>query len=183
MKTHKVVLIGGPGTGKTTIINTLMERGCCCLEEVSRQITKEAQKQGVTQLFLKDPFLFSQKLLDGRIQQYKNSENIKQKLCFFDRGIPDVGAYIEYNDDEIPNHYIKANKKHRYDQVFYFPIWKEIYLSDNERYESLEEAIEIEQYIVKTYKDLGYDLIEVPKDTVEVRVDFILNKIKNVDAK
>ena len=47
MERKRIVITGGPGTGKTTIINSLIESGYSCMEEVSRQITLEAQKNGV----------------------------------------------------------------------------------------------------------------------------------------
>ena len=56
---QKIVLIGGPGTGKTTIINELIKRDFCCMPEVSRAVILKAKKQGVEQLFLTEPLLFS----------------------------------------------------------------------------------------------------------------------------
>ena len=38
MKTQKIALIGGPGTGKTTLIDALKTKGYGCMEEISRQI-------------------------------------------------------------------------------------------------------------------------------------------------
>jgi predicted ATPase len=58
LKTQKIALIGGPGTGKTTLINALKTKGYNCMEEISRQITLEAQEKGIEQLFLEDPLLF-----------------------------------------------------------------------------------------------------------------------------
>ena len=55
MDTQKIALIGGPGTGKTTLINALKAKGYNCMEEISRQITLEAQEKGIDQLFLEDP--------------------------------------------------------------------------------------------------------------------------------
>ena len=51
------VIIGGPGTGKTSIIDELKARGYCCYPEISREVTMEAKKQGIDQLFLEQPHL------------------------------------------------------------------------------------------------------------------------------
>ena len=67
MQKEIIVIIGGPGTGKSSIINGLVAKGYCCYPEISREVTLEAQKRGIEQLFLEDPLLFSQMLLDGRI--------------------------------------------------------------------------------------------------------------------
>jgi len=58
----KIVIAGGPGTGKTTLINHLKIRGFLCYNEISRQVTLEARKAGIEQLFLTEPLLFSKKL-------------------------------------------------------------------------------------------------------------------------
>lgn len=177
MGLQRILLAGGPGTGKTTVINELKKDGYCCFDEVSRQVTKAAQEEGITQLFLKDPLLFSEKLLEGRIADYKKANIHTDKLYFYDRGIPEVIAYMDYRNENVPNKFHAAENHYRYDIIFYFPVWEAIYSSDNERYESLEEARAIAVYIKKKYKDLGYSLIEVPKVGPTERKDFILNSI------
>jgi predicted ATPase len=172
-----ILLIGGPGTGKTTIINQLTEKGFCCYPEISREVTLAAQKNGTDQLFLSNPLLFSELLLQGRINQFKNAINEPHKLVFIDRGIPDVLAYMNFIGDIYPNHFETACKNYIYNKIFVLPVWKEIYISDNERYENLDQAIEIQKHLVETYKKYGYNLIEVPKDTVQNRIDFILENL------
>lgn len=178
-KALKILLIGGPSTGKTSAINILKEQGYTCFEEVSREVTKKAQEEGITQLFLTEPLLFSEKLLEGRIKQHQEAEKSNEAFVFLDRGIPDVSTYLDYKSTNYPSMFTEANEKYKYDKVFIFPIWDEIYLSDNERYESLTEAKEIQQLLVKTYQDLGYTLTEVPKLPIAQRIQFILNQLKH----
>ena len=45
MKKELVVITGGPGTGKTTIIDALIEQGYACFPEISRKITLNAKKK------------------------------------------------------------------------------------------------------------------------------------------
>ncbi|HEA29341.1 MAG TPA: ATPase, partial [Leeuwenhoekiella sp.] len=85
---ERIVLIGGPSTGKTTLINALAQRGYTVFEEISRQVTKAAQDEGISQLFLTEPLLFSEKLLKGRIDQFKAATQIKDDFVLYDRGIP-----------------------------------------------------------------------------------------------
>ncbi|TQD39168.1 AAA family ATPase [Haloflavibacter putidus] len=179
MQTEKILIIGGPGTGKSTALSYLKAKGYLCFPEISREVTKEAQRKGVKQLFLDKPLLFSEKLLEGRIKQFKEADESNQKFIFIDRGIPDVTAYMDYHQDDYPSFFTEANKEYRYSKVFLFPIWEEIYASDNERYESLEEAKIIQNHLIKTYENLDYKLIKVPKASVEKRVNFILDKLKN----
>jgi predicted ATPase len=96
LNTKKIALIGGPSTGKTTLINALRSKGYNCMKEISRQITLEAQEKGIEQLFLKDPLLFSEQLLLGRQKQFMEADSLNEDVVFFDRGLPDVVAYLYY---------------------------------------------------------------------------------------
>lgn len=179
MKQQKILFIGGPGTGKSTLLHFLEQNGHCCFHEISREITLAAQKKGIDQLFLTEPLLFSELLLEGRIEQFRAVENSTEKRVFIDRGIPDVTAYLDYTNLDYPDFFREANKKYRYDKIFIFPIWKEIYNSDNERYETYEEALQIQNHLVAAYENLGYKLIQIPKATVEKRAEFILKQLDN----
>ena len=178
MQKEIIVIIGGPGSGKTSIINKLIAKGYCCYPEISRQVTLKAKADGIDQLFLTNPILFSEMLLDGRIQQFQNAQNEKHKIVFIDRGIPDVLAYMKFIGDDYPENFELACRENKYSKIFVLPPWEEIYVSDNERYESYEQAQEIHNHLVDTYKSYGYNLIEVPKETVENRVLHILDKLK-----
>jgi len=175
---HKIVITGGPGTGKSTVINELLQLNYSCMPEISREITIQAQKNGIDQMFLKKPLLFSQLLLEGRVQQYKDANNKKSSIVFFDRGIPDVHGYMNYLGVDYPKQYKKMSEQYKYTQVFMMPPWQQIYKSDNERYESYEQSLAIYNHLVKTYKNLNYNIIEVPTGTVHKRVNFILNMLK-----
>lgn len=176
---HKeiVVLIGGPSSGKTTLIEALKQKGHTCYPEVSREVIKEAQEQGIEQLFLENPLLFSELLLEGRKKQFKEALNEESNIVFLDRGIPDVLAYMHYIGDSYPSFFDKACQEHTYTAIFVLPPWEEIYVSDTERYENYEQAVLIHEHLLETYKSYGYSIIEVPKDTVENRVNFIMKHL------
>lgn len=177
MSRKKIVITGGPGTGKSSIINELINRGYTCLEEISRQITLDAKKEGVDQLFLTNPLLFSELLLKGRQQQYIDANNLNADVVFLDRGVPDVLAYMDFIGDSYPQYFVDACKNNIYDCVFILKPWQEIYISDNERYESFEQALEIHEHLLKTYTLYNYELIDVPFNTIDKRVDHILNTL------
>ena len=177
MKKELIVITGGPGTGKTTIINTLIEQGYSCFPEISRQITLEAKKQGIEQLFLEKPLLFSELLLEGRKKQHQLATEDVAEIAFIDRGIPDILAYMHYIGDSYPAFFDHASREHRYSKIFILPPWEEIYESDEERYENFEQAKLIFDHLKETYLHYGYNLIEVPKGNVDERVEFILNQL------
>jgi predicted ATPase len=172
-----VVIIGGPSSGKTTLIEALKVKGHCCYPEISREVIKEAQEQGIEQLFLEKPLLFSELLLEGRKKQFVSAQNETAAIVFLDRGIPDVLAYMHYIGDAYPSFFDQACKDHKYNAIFVLPPWKDIYISDAERYENYEQAQLIHTHLMETYQKYGYSIIEVPKDTVEKRVDFIVKRL------
>ena len=177
MQKEIVVIIGGPGTGKSTIINGLIAKGYCCYPEISREVILEAKKDGIEQLFLEKPLLFSELLLEGRKKQFVNAQNEPHNIVFIDRGIPDVLAYMHYIGDSYPDFFDTDCRNHIYTKIFILPPWEDIYTSDNERYETYEQAKLIYNHLLETYERYGYNLIEVPKDTVDNRILFILEQI------
>jgi predicted ATPase len=177
LKSKKIVITGGPGTGKSSIINALKQAGFTCFDEISRDITLQARKEGIEQLFLEDSLLFSEKLLEGRQQQYIDAHNHEDHVVFLDRGIPDILAYMDYIGDTYPKLYEEACRSHTYDQVFILAPWQDIFVSDSERYETYEQATVIHDKLVDTYLRFNYDLIDVPFDSITKRTEFVLNTL------
>lgn len=177
MNTKQIVITGGPGTGKSSIINELSKRGYTCKEEVSRQVTLEARKNGIEQLFLTEPLRFSELLLDARLKQFHDSRNTEVPFMFLDRGMPDVLAYMDYAKANCPAHFTKTCDAHRYHTVFILSPWESIFITDSERYEDFDQAVQIHEQLVKTYERFDYQLIDVPFDSIEKRAEFILNYV------
>lgn len=177
LNTKKIVITGGPGTGKSSIIEELKKRKHICFEEISRQITLDARKNGIEQLFLTEPLLFSELLLEGRLQQFSEADSFDDKYVFLDRGIHDVLAYMDYFNSKYPPHFEDMCESSTYDAVFILAPWQDIFESDNVRYESFEQAELIHQYLINIYKRFNYKLINVPFDSVAQRTDFILEHL------
>jgi predicted ATPase len=127
---------------------------------------------------LTEPLLFSEKLLKGRLEQYLDADNISSETVFFDRGLPDIFAYMNYIGLDYPDKFIRVSKENRYDFVFLMPPWEDIYITDNERYENFEQALAIHNHLMRAYENLEYSVVEVPTGEVEKRADFILKVIK-----
>ena len=175
---QKIVITGGPGTGKTTLIDELGRRKFECTPEISRQVTKMARKKGIDHLFLEDPLLFSELLLEGREKQYLKATKSSSEIIFFDRGIPDIHAYMNYFGTVYPKIFLEKSRKYRYNTIFLLPPWKEIYITDDIRYETYELSISIYNHLKVSYTELDYEIIEVPFGSIELRADFILKKLK-----
>ncbi|MBK5213753.1 MAG: ATP-binding protein [Flavobacteriaceae bacterium] len=177
MKTKRIVITGGPGSGKTALINYLEKEGYAVMHEISRNVILEAQKEGIEQLFLENPILFSEKLLEGRLKQFHEGKDSGSAILFYDRGMPDVTAYMNFVNSPYPENFSKTCLDNRYDEIFVLPPWEAIYEQDNERYESFGQAEKIFNFLKNGYENYGYKAHEVPVGTIEERVDFILKNI------
>ncbi|WP_276166512.1 ATP-binding protein [Zobellia alginiliquefaciens] len=184
MDLKKVVITGGPSTGKTSVIENLERKGYHCVHELIRSMTSSEKNENDAPDFavnpivsVKDPKKFNQNLLDGRIKQYTDADSTTEEIVFFDRGIPDVHAYMNCFGQTYSEAFEKPCYTYRYEQILLMPPWKEIHVVDNERFESFEEAERIYQHLKTTYEQVGYTITIVPTGTIEERTDFILKQL------
>lgn len=176
MLKKRIILTGGPGTGKTSIINELIKEGFNCFEEISREIIREEMAKGSRVLPWDDLMAFSQKVIDGRVEQYNGAEN---GISFYDRSVYDSIAYLHLDKIDVLPKWDTLGKDLTFSKaVFITPPWREIFHQDNERKESLAQLTLLHETLIRTYEDYGYNLIEVPKTPIKERVEFILNHIK-----
>src|SRR5690606_26813955 len=105
-------------------------------------------------------------------------EAMKETLVFFDRGIPDVLAYMDFFGQAYGSEFRRACEGNRYDRVFLLHPWEEIYISDNERLESFDEAVQIHDYLLSAYRNFGYKPISVPEGPVADRAAHIIKELR-----
>ncbi len=184
MSQKRVVITGAPGTGKTVVIKELESLGYFCYHEVIRDMTAAAKKMETQQekvsnplVFVDDPMEFNRQLLNGRKKHFEHSGQNDVPISFFDRGIPDVLAYMDYFDQKYLAYFEDYSRDYRYDHIFILPPWKSIYKTDNERLETFGEAKELHHHLFDTYQRFGYEPIVVPKTTIEKRAAFIVETI------
>lgn len=171
----KIIITGAPCTGKSTVISTLSELSYFTSKEVARQVIKEQVAINSDKVPWLDNLGFSELVVKQQLQDHACAT---QNITFFDRGIPDVLAYMKFYQQ---NHLIYHFKEHaintRYDtEVFILPPWKEVYAKDIERHETFKESLKIHEYLIQTYQEYGYNLTEVPLVKPAERVKFILDR-------
>ena len=170
------VLTGGPGFGKTTLLDYLKNLGFKTGGEVAREIICEQRSTGGNILPGKDIRSFQQEVLKRRLVFYNSVDS--GEVAFSDRAIPDQIAFARFNGFGAPDVLVRHANEFRYNEiVFVTPPWKEIYRNDAERKESFEKACELHQIIVEVYKELNYSLIELPCADAKQRAEFVLNQI------
>ena len=167
------ILSGGPGAGKTTLLTALRQAGFAVAEEVSRQLIREQVALSSRQVPWLDLAGFAELALARMVAQHQQATQ-RGELTFFDRGLPDLIAYLEVAGLPVPPTYYVAVAAHPYQrQVFMAPPWPEIYVNDAERWQTLDEAAAIYQALRLVYQRVGYTVVELPKTIVAARVDFI----------
>ncbi|AUO65394.1 ATPase [Citrobacter freundii complex sp. CFNIH2] len=174
---HRFILTGGPGSGKSTIIATIIKRGFWCSKEAGRGVIQDQVNIGGDALPWANQTAFAELMLSWEMRSWHEAEEQTQP-CFFDRGVPDVVGYLRLSELPIPRHLDNAVEKFRYNRiVFIAPPWRDIYVQDTERKQSFDVAVATYHAMVKTYRMYDYQLIELPCASVEERADFILSRI------
>jgi predicted ATPase len=151
---NRFVITGAPGSGKTPILRELVRLGFIGVNEPAREIIAEQRAIGGNGVYDKDPQLFCDLMLERAIAGYRRLEGAGE-AAFFDRGIPDMVGYAELFALDT-SAALAASRQYRYAApVFVLPAWPEIYV------------------------DLGYTIIEVPRDSVEKRTRFIVEHARH----
>jgi predicted ATPase len=171
------VLTGGPGSGKSTLIEALHAAGYARSIEAGRGIIQDQMAIAGRAVPWCDPVLFAELMLSWDMRSYHIAERSSGPV-FFDRGVVDVLGYFRLLGRPVPQHVHNALQTFRYNQrVFIAPPWKEIYEQDHERKQDFQEAVRTYEAITAAYTESGYELVEVSIASVEERMRFVLHAI------
>jgi len=171
------IITGGPGSGKTSLIEALRSRGHSCSAEAGRAIIQDQVRINGTALPWHDRLLFAELMLQWEMRSYHLAEQCSGPV-FLDRGVPDVLGYLRLVGLPVPDHVHKAAAEFRYHPtVFIAPPWKEIFHQDVERKQDFEEAQRTYEALFATYRELGYELLEIPRVGVDDRIWFVLSHL------
>jgi predicted ATPase len=167
------VISGGPGAGKTTLLAALHQAGFAAVEEASRALIQEQVALGSGVVPWRDLGGFAE-LARARMVAQHAAASPHAGPVFFDRGLPDLLAYLEVAGQPVPAATRAAVAAHRYQTpVFLAPPWPEIYVNDAERWQTFAEAEALYHALRRTYQALGYPVLDLPKTSVAERVAFV----------
>lgn len=171
-----VILTGGPGGGKSSLLEVLREKGYVCVDEVARDLIKEEVARKGEALPWKDAEKFRDRMFEAQLKACARAPI--EGTVFFDRGPIDCIAYSHLEGISVPEKIQEESRKIQfYKKVFATPPWEEIYKNDAERKQSFQEAVDTYEQIVATYREYGYEVVVLPKAHLEKRVDFLLEEI------
>ncbi|RKS25313.1 putative ATPase [Flavobacterium endophyticum] len=179
------ILTGGPGVGKTAVLDELQKSGYSTVPETARAIIKEQIATAGEALPWKNKERYMELMLLASVESYKDAAAAASlSPLFFDRGILDAFCYAAIIGKDPTSEMQEIATTYRYSStVFIFPPWKAIYETDSERKQDWNEAEATFEQMKKTYEAYGYKVIEVPKGTVAERKDFILHQIHKQEQK
>jgi len=174
---RRIVVTGGPGSGKTSLIEVLGGRGFPHSVEAGRAIIQDEVLAGGTALPWADQLAYTDRMLSRELASYRMADGLTGPV-FFDRGLPDIVGYLRLCGLPVPAVVDDAARDFRYDPVvFIAPPWPEIFAQDAERRQDLAEAERTYAAMVQVYPALGYRLVELPRVDVEARADFVLERL------
>jgi len=172
----RVVLTGGPGFGKSSIIAEIEQRGFYIFPEVARALIQKVVIPEVSSnapAFYPDDF--ANKIISERIKQFNEAPD---GWSFYDRAVPDVIGFLRKDKKAIPYETQDVCIKLRYhSHVFITPPWEAIYQKDTERREDFRAAVKVHKALEEVYTQLGYTLIAVPMGSIKQRADFVLKHL------
>jgi predicted ATPase len=144
------------------------------IPEAARAIADEEMKKGRKNEEIKSDMLnFQRKVLERKI---KTEESLsREKVVFFDRGIPDSIAYYEYYNFDT-SEVVKLCKDRPYGKVFL--LERLPFQKDYARIENDQIAGKIQELLQKAYANLGHEVTMIPVMSAQERVKMILSKLQ-----
>lgn len=174
---HLFVVTGGPGTGKSTLIEELARYGIGHMPEAGRAIIRDQVAIGGPALPWGDRALYAELMLGWELRSYHEAEAMAGPVVM-DRGIPDIVGYLRLIGLPVPRHVEAAAWRFRYNgTVFLAPYWEAIFTQDAERKQDRREAEATARMMEETYKGLGYEVVELPRASVEDRAAFVRERM------
>lgn len=177
---RRYIITGGPGSGKTSIINELAKRGYLIAPEAATDIIEERLQQNIQAPWMADDYHIKVSTLMAKRQE--KVRNSKETVVFFDRGHLDGITYILLQRRKLPQEvvsYVQATiNESFFDKKVFFIENLEFCEQAPHRDENLEEALEKSRQIKRNYQALGYEVINIPPGTIEQRSEWILNQVQ-----
>jgi predicted ATPase len=174
------VITGGPGAGKTSIVERLAARGFPTVAESGRDILRQQAAIGGNSVHRGDAVTYRELMLSRGMADYERMLGETDGPVFFDRGVTELVGYCRLIGVPVADHVRQAAELYRYNGVvFVTPPWPGIYVGDALRKQDMAEAVRTWEVVVEAYKEFGYRTVEVPKLPVTERAAFV---VKQADA-
>lgn len=176
---QRYILTGGPGAGKTSIINFLAEKGYSTVPEAATEIIEQDIKKGIENPWMAaDYHIRMYQLISKRQDEVQNS---MAPVVFFDRGHLDGLSYILLQKRTlyqcIIDHVQTSIDTQYFNKIVFFIDSLGFVVPGPARTEDLQESLLKANCLEKNYRAMGYEIIHIPPGPVEARAQMIINHI------
>lgn len=177
-----IVITGGPGSGKTTLIEHLRELGFRVIREAALEVIKVLNQEHGTQGQMtwrkEHPLEFQLLVARQQLATEEDSEKEDDNVVFLDRGVLDGAAYCEFFQVSPTKELEECFARARYDAVLLLETLSDFdRRAGSGRLSSREDSLRTRDLLEQTYRRFGCDPIPVPEMPVAERARFVLDRL------
>jgi predicted ATPase len=175
---HRYVLTGTPGAGKTSLLRRLGELGHAVVEEAATEVIARAQARGEDEPWTRVSFIDEIVTLQRRRQQEASGA---AALQVFDRSPVCTLALATYLGRPVSRTLGAELERITAEEIYQRQVLFIRNLGFCEptpaRRISYQESLEFEKVHEQTYRELGYQLIDIPADDLSHRLAAVMSVI------
>ena len=175
----RFIFTGTPGSGKTSVIQELEKLGHIIISESATDVIAQEQAKGSMRPWEGHDFI--DKIIALQKQRQAAARGDVQ---FYDRSPFCVYALGRYLSSELTSNFIPSSiLQEEIDRCIKYKIYQnKIFFFENlgfiesthARKISYEDALVFEQMHLDVYKEFGFEIVLVPKRSIEERCQFVL---------
>jgi len=178
-----IAITGGPGSGKSTLIQALASQGLQTIPEAAIQVINELNTEfGVDgqkewRKTNKDEF---QERVTRKQAALEASASKEAKFAFCDRGRLDGLGYCRHFKQAVPDAVADIAESASYAKVFLLETLSEDAFANrgaDGRTSGRQDSVAISKCIGEVYEEHGHTLVRVPVLPVEQRVAWVLSSL------
>ena len=172
---RRYILTGTPGAGKTSMLLELGRRGHPVVHEAATDVIARATRDGVDRHWEQTSFIAN--ILAVQRERQSAPTTAGSGVQFYDRSPICTLALAEYLYHPAPATLVAEIERIRsecfYEHEVFFVRDLGFVVRTDARRITYEESLEFEAVHVAAYESLGYELIDVPQETVAERAGLI----------